>query len=322
MKVLIVNNTKIPALKYGGTERDIWGEGKELVKMGHQVTYLVAKGSSCPFAKILIYNPLQELDLQIPDKTDVVHIHFPLREPLRAKPYLVSVHGNGKPNEQFDRNTIFVSKNHAERHGSKEFVYNGLDLELPDYGEVSFREKREHLLFLARTSRKEKNLKGCIELAKIRNEKLAVLGGHGFSFDSRISYKGIVGGAKKKGFLNKSKALLFPVLWYEPMGLAIIESLYFGAPVFGTRYGSLPELVSSDFGFLSNSKSDLAEALKHIGSYDARKCHEYVADNFTARHMTENYLKYFEKVLNGEILNPTKPQAGSEIIPQVLAWLP
>ena len=39
MHVLIVNNTRIPVLKYGGTERDIWHQGAALVKMGHQVSY-------------------------------------------------------------------------------------------------------------------------------------------------------------------------------------------------------------------------------------------------------------------------------------------
>ena len=42
MHILIVNNTSIPVQKYGGTERVIWWLGKQLVKMGHQVSYLVA----------------------------------------------------------------------------------------------------------------------------------------------------------------------------------------------------------------------------------------------------------------------------------------
>ena len=56
MHILIVNNTTIPAFKYGGTERIIWWLGKDLVKRGHKVTYLVESGSSCDFAAVIPYN--------------------------------------------------------------------------------------------------------------------------------------------------------------------------------------------------------------------------------------------------------------------------
>ena len=37
--------------------------------------------------------------------------------------------------------------------------------------------------------------------------------------------------SEKGEILNSSKGLVFPVLWHEPFGLAIIESLYYGCPV-------------------------------------------------------------------------------------------
>ena len=59
--------------------------------------------------------------------------------------------------------------------------------------------------------------------------------------------------------------MIFPVRWHEPFGLAIVESLYFGCPVFGTPYGSLPEIVAPDVGVLSARASDLAEAVRGAG---------------------------------------------------------
>ncbi|RYE12133.1 MAG: glycosyltransferase family 4 protein, partial [Sphingobacteriales bacterium] len=53
MNILIAHNSVIPAFKYGGTQRVIWWLGKELVKRGHKITYLVAKGSHCDFATII-----------------------------------------------------------------------------------------------------------------------------------------------------------------------------------------------------------------------------------------------------------------------------
>lgn len=108
--------------------------------------------------------------------------------------------------------------------------------------------------------------------------------------------------------INASKVLLFPVLWHEPFGIAITESLYFGCPVFGTPYGSLPELVTPAVGFLSNSYSALSEALKEIDSYDRNVCHEYVCDQHTSKEMTKKYLEYYEKVLNGETINRERPR--------------
>ena len=135
-----------------------------------------------------------------------------------------------------------------------------------------------------------------------------------------IRFEGMVGGETKNRLINGSKALLFPVRWNEPMGLAVVESLYFGCPVFGTPYGALPELVGPEFGFLSNKKSELVEALKHLDEYDRRKCHEYVCDNFASIHMARNFLPLYEKVMNGEPLNPRPPRLVNPDIPKFLPW--
>lgn len=304
MNILIINNTRIPALKYGGTERVVWSLGKFLHKMGHKITFLVGKGSYAPFGKIIEIDPKKHITQQIPSDVDVVHSFIPFRRPI-SKPYIVTIEGNGKPGEEFDINTVFVSKNHANRHNSNKFVYNGIDPD--DYGKVNWYTSREHLLFLGKASWKVKNLKDCILLAKVAETKLAILGGRGFSFNPYISYKGMVGGERKNRLLNQGKALLFPVRWHEPFGIAITESMYFGCPVFGTTYGSLPELVTEETGLLSNSRSDILEAIYNIGSYDRRKIHQYVLDNFHAEKMAKDYLQLYEQVMNGQILNPSTP---------------
>jgi glycosyltransferase involved in cell wall biosynthesis len=318
MHVLIVNNTRIPALKYGGTERDIWHQGHELVKMGHQVSYLVAAGSSCPFAShLLVHDPKRPLDEQIPDWADVVHVHFPLRNPLK-KPYMVTVHGNGQVGEVYDLNTVFVSRDHAARHNSQAYVYNGLGLD--EYGPIDLKHPRKHLLFLAKISRREKNLPGALHIAQQLHEPLVVMGGWRLSFNRQIHYAGMVGGPKKSALLQSGKALLFPVRWHEPLGLAILEALLFGMPVYGTPYGSLPELINDERGFLSTDAAEIAAAARHYQEYDASKCHQFIADQFTARHMTESYLRLFEKVMNGEQLNAEAPRTLATEIPRLLPY--
>ncbi len=323
--ILIVYKDKIPTPKYGGISRVIWHLGKELVMMGHRVTFLVGQGSHCDFAKIIPYNPEEALASQIPEDVDLVHLQEPISEAL-PKPYMITVHGNSSDDREFDLNTCFVSRDHAKRFGSKVFVYNGLGLE--EYGKPELDNPRNYLHFLGKAAWRVKNLKGCMNIARASGYPLRVLGryrvnlkmGMRITLDPRIRFEGMVGGETKNRLINASKALLFPVRWNEPMGLAVVESLYFGCPVFGTPYGALPELVSSEFGFLSNKQSELVEALEHVEEYDRKLCHAYVCDNFASIHMAQNYLNLYEKVLNGEPLNPKPPKLLDPNPPKFLPW--
>lgn len=308
LRVLIVNRkSTIPVFKYGGTQRDIYAQGKELAAMGHKVSYLVKKGSYCPFGEIIPYNPSKTLNEQIPPLTDVVHFHDRPDEPV-DKPLMVTVHGNGKPGESFHINTVFVSKNHAQRHNSQRYVYNGLDFDL--LGKPDLNHPRKHLLFLAKASWKVKNLKGSIQIAKAAGRKLAVVGGRKWlCLDKGITYYGMLGGEKKNRVIQDAQALLFPVLWHEPLGLAVLESMYFGCPVYGTPYGSLPELINNERGYLSDSQSKLAQAIRHCQEKDPKKIHQFVTDNFSAKTMTLKYLECFNQILDGKNLNPKKPKS-------------
>ena len=76
--------------------------------------------------------------------------------------------------------------------------------------------------------------------------------------DLNVRFHGMVGNDEKGRVANSSRGLVFPVLWDEPFGLAVVEAMYFGAPVFGATRGSLPELVIPDAGVLSESPEELA----------------------------------------------------------------
>lgn len=327
LHILMVYNGKIPTLKYGGTSRVIWYLGKELAGMGHRISFLVARGSYCDFAEVIPYDPARSLAMQIPGHVDLIHAHIPVREPL-PRPYLTTLHGNTPEEKDLDVNTTFLTRDHAARFGSEVFVYNGLGLE--EYGRPQLEMKRDYLHFLGKAAWRVKNLKGAMGIARSSGLPLRVLGGYRvnlkmgirITLDPRIRFEGMVGGEKKNQLINGSKALLFPVRWHEPMGLAVVESLYFGCPVFGTPYGSLPELVTPEFGFLSNRQSELVDALQHVDTYDRKKCHEYVCDNFASIHMARNFLPLYEKVLNGNPLNPRPPRPLKTGAPKFLPYYP
>jgi glycosyltransferase involved in cell wall biosynthesis len=319
MNILIVENSIIPVRLYGGTERVVWDLGKELVKLGHNVTFLVKEGSTCEFATVLYINNEISIVRQIPDDTDVVHFNSkPADLDLLDTPYIITIHGNYYDNDEFDKNVIFVSKNHANRHNSDSFVYNGLDWS--GYSKPNLNSKRESFHFLGKASWGVKNLKGAIDIIKkTKTEKLFVLGGKRSServlkmgpyyiFSSKITYKGMVGGKEKENYLNHSKGLIFPVLWHEPFGLAIIESLYFGCPVFGTPYGSLNEIVVNDVGFLSNKTDELSNSVLNSHHFSPKICQEYAIENFNSKKMALQYELKYERVISGEKLNKNIPR--------------
>lgn len=313
MHVVIVNPSVIPAFKYGGTERVIWYLGKELVKKGHKVSFLVNAGSYCDFAEVIPINPAKKIAEQIPANADFVHFNIFPDAPVTV-PYLVTMHGNINEQRELDLNTVFISENHSARYGSTTFVHNGLDWN--DYGVPDLKNNRKAFHFIGKAAWRVKNVKGAIRVIQLTNkERLMVLGGNrlnismGFRFTTslRTKFYGMVGGEEKNKLVNSSKGLIFPVLWHEPFGLALIESLYFGCPVFATPYGSIPEIVTKDYGFLSNNASSLAEAVENADSFSRLQCHEYAVEQFNSQKMTEAYIKLYEKRLNGEMLNNAVP---------------
>ena len=311
MHILLVNHAPIPVFAYGGTERVVWDLGKQLVALGHRVSYLVPAGSHCDFAQVLPLQPNQPWDAQIPADVDIAHFQFNPHVEL-DRPYLVTEHGNARKPKPLPRNTVFLSRNHASRYGSAEYVYNGLDWEA--YGPVDFERPRSRYHFLGKAAWSVKNVRGAIKVAKLAGVELDVLGGDRFqfkrgfrfTFSRQIHFHGMVGGEQKNSLLNGSRGLIFPVRWHEPFGLAIIESLYFGCPVFSTPYGSLPELVPETCGFLSASASEMAEAVR-TNRFDPRACHAHVKQHFSVETMTRNYLTMYQRVLDGETLNAQPP---------------
>ena len=326
MNILIVNNSILPVTKYGGTERVIWCLGKELGRLNHKVYYLVKPGSTCDFATVLNLNDSKTIAEQIPDFIDVVHFNFPIQETI-LQPHLTTLHGNAGFNEMLDQNTVFVSKNHATRFGAEAYVYNGLDWN--EYGKPHLNNNRSYFHFLGKAGLRNKNVRGAIRVVlKTKTESLKVLGGNrlnvrmGFRFtiSPRISFVGMVGGNRKIKMLENSKGLIFPVIWNEPFGLSIIESLYMGCPVFGTPYGSLPELITEEAGFLSSDSTILAEKLKHIDDFDRSYCHQYASDVFNSKKMAEEYLKKYEMVLNKQPLNTSIPTLKERVVERFLPW--
>jgi len=288
----------LPVKKYGGTQRIavnlMWAQAK----MGHKVYLLSLTGTHLPSINVININkPIQNFADYIPDNVDIIQLYNTPQD-TSGKPYLVRIGGNGKPGEKFLPNTVFLSRNHAIRHGSTHYIYSGINLD-----DFIYREKKEdYFLFLAKVSWKVKNVNLAIRLAKVMGFKLIVAGGWRFSFRRKIKFVGEVDDREKAELLAGAKALIFPTNWEEPFGLVTVEALASGTPVITTNRGAMPEVITPDVGFRCNSLEEFKEAINRIDEISPRKCRERVEKNFTAEIMAENYIKAYEKIIQTERL--------------------
>ncbi|MBI4319419.1 MAG: glycosyltransferase [Chloroflexi bacterium] len=102
----------------------------------------------------------------------------------------------------------------------------------------------------------------------------------------------------KRDFLGGAYALVFPIGWPEPFGLAMIEAMACGTPVVAMDRGSVPEIiVHGKTGFICNSVDGIVRALGNVQSIDRKDCRRHVERHFSVRAMVDAYEAAYRKVL-------------------------
>ncbi len=163
------------------------------------------------------------------------------------------------------------------------------------------------LIFLSRIDTE----KGChiaIEVAKMTNSKLIIAGNkssvpsEALYFDTSINphidgkqiiYVGELNDEQKSYYLGKAKAMLFPIIWDEPFGIVMIESMICGTPVIAFNRGSVNEVIDEGItGFKVNDKYEMAEAISKISSIDRSNCHKHTKSRFDISVIASQYLTF------------------------------
>jgi glycosyltransferase involved in cell wall biosynthesis len=127
--------------------------------------------------------------------------------------------------------------------------------------------------------------------------RLVIAGGYKFSLSRKIRSVGMVGGREKAELIAGARALLFPVSWPEPFGLAVIEALCSGTPVITSPCGAMPEIVTPDTGFICDGQPAMEAAVERLGEISPHACRRRVLENFTADIMADHYLKEYRQVI-------------------------
>lgn len=99
-------------------------------------------------------------------------------------------------------------------------------------------------------------------------------------------------------FISEAKALLFPVTWEEPFGMAVIEALACGTPVIAMNRGAMPEIIEHGVnGFLANDEKEFAEYMERVDEIDPKECRRTVEERFSAVAMAEAYVERYKEAI-------------------------
>jgi glycosyltransferase involved in cell wall biosynthesis len=118
-----------------------------------------------------------------------------------------------------------------------------------------------------------------------------------------IEFLGELDDHDKYEMLSEAAALVFPINWPEPFGLAMIEALACGTPVIARAMASTPEIVRhGQTGFLCNDVDQMTAACSRISEIDRRVCRQEAEQRFSARSMALGYLDAYRMVREGRSL--------------------
>jgi glycosyltransferase involved in cell wall biosynthesis len=170
-------------------------------------------------------------------------------------------------------------------------------------------EKENYVVSLARIT-PDKGQHLAIEVAEKLNVPLVLAGkidNHAVRYfeekirphlNGHVTWRENVQGKEKAELLAHAKALLFPIQWQEPFGLAMVEAMVSGTPVIAMSHGAAPELVEPGVtGFLADDVDGMVEAFQHLDEIDLERCAEEAVRRFGPERMADGYLAVYERAI-------------------------
>lgn len=303
MHIAIVSHHRLPKVGYGGTTRIVTALVQALARLGHRVTLIAPAGTRLPEAAHVEasrkYLTAPGLDLRplVPPGVDLVHAHYLIPALPTDAPFLQTLYGNMGPGAVLPPNNVFLTRNHARRHGGDAWVYCGLD----PAGFTFRRDKDDYDLFIGRLH-SIKGYRWAIAGAKHARRRLIIAGGWRPSLSRYVRYVGGVDGSRKRALLAGARCVWMPALWEEPFGLTLIEPLFSGTPVLGTRRGSLPEILTPEVGALCDTLDEMIEAARAIATRSPDACRAHAERYFSHLVMAEEYVRVYRHLLATGVL--------------------
>jgi glycosyltransferase involved in cell wall biosynthesis len=116
-----------------------------------------------------------------------------------------------------------------------------------------------------------------------------------------IEFLGEISEPEKNELLGHAYALLFPIDWPEPFGLAMIEAMACGTPVIAYPFGSVPEVVDEgQTGFIVRDEEEAVKALEKVATLNRLECRRIFEKRFSADRMAREYLAVYSYLCEPE----------------------
>jgi glycosyltransferase involved in cell wall biosynthesis len=329
----------VPPQRYGGTERIVSYLTEELVNLGHEVTLFASGDSITASKLIPCAPRALRLEVAVRDPTsyyvlmlervrdraddfDLLHFHidqfhFPMFQPIAGRT-VTTLHGRqdrpglaalylGFP----DMPLVSISDAQRRSVSDANFVatvHHGIP---SDLHQPCFHPRGGYVAFLGRMS-PEKRPDRAIAIARALGIPLKIVAKVDRSEEdyfrtevepllngSDVKFIGEMDDREKTQFLGEALALLFPIDWPEPFGLAMIEAMACGTPVLAFRCGSVPEIVEDNIsGLIVDTADEAIATLPHVIALDRRKVRWRFEQHFTAARMAQDYLRVYQSLLS------------------------
>jgi glycosyltransferase involved in cell wall biosynthesis len=106
-------------------------------------------------------------------------------------------------------------------------------------------------------------------------------------------------GDEKEQLLATARAMLFPIQWEEPFGIAMIEAMVSGTPVLAIARGAATEIVEPGVtGWLASDADGLVEAYARLGEIDLERCVARASLRFGPAQMADGYQSVYERAID------------------------
>jgi glycosyltransferase involved in cell wall biosynthesis len=192
--------------------------------------------------------------------------------------------------------------------------------------ELSFSpEKDDYFVQVARI-RPEKGQHLAIEIAKRVGAPLVLAGNvdknHRSYFETEIrprlgpevTWIPDVGGRRKADLLARARAMLFPIQWDEPFGLAMVEAMANGTPVIAPARGAVRELIEPGVtGLIAADADEFVEAIGYLGSIEPATCARRARERFSERRMAISYEQVYLEAIRDRREAPGNSLAAARL---------
>ncbi|MGH6929830.1 MAG: glycosyltransferase, partial [Dongiaceae bacterium] len=124
-----------------------------------------------------------------------------------------------------------------------------------------------------------------------------------------VEFLGEISDSDKAEFLGDAAALLFPIDWPEPFGLAMIEAMANGTPVVAFRCGAVPEVVDDGVtGLVVDSVDAAVAAVPRVLEFSRLRIRREFENRFCAERMARDYLAVYEGLCHGRAPRRHRPK--------------